>query len=260
MRPLRIKPPSAAPQTLPASGSRFTFSWRIWSGLSAGGLMLVVTLIILWSTPHPPCDAAVAYVQVITDHEQAARWELARSSAELALQTPNLCSETHAALSSTLIATGMEALYSESFNPTDATAQQRIIDQYEQLHQQAIQNGVAFPSSQQTALRAYQIGQFPLVIHILEAAFLSGEIDASSRDQLQRYSSALYNTGWWWATKGTPQQRKDGLRMLVTSARIDEQYRLGSGAAWGALHELIGPDTVKWPPPAASPLLDSENS
>jgi hypothetical protein len=203
----------------------------------------------------PTCRSGAEYLDAILLHEQHGRWEHAASTAELALRTPNLCPEDKEALAQKAIAAGLEALFATKLPPyIDIAAHQQLVDQYHSLKRQAAASSILFPTTIQSATRAYSVGQFLLAKTAFEEAFVAGEFSPADQALVQQYTATLFNLGQHWATAG-PNTRDEGLALLVASHRVDVAYQVGSGAAWGELRLQLGEDEATWPKPAATPLL-----
>ncbi len=207
-------------------------------------------------TPTASCTPAGTYLDVIISQEQAGQYDLAASTAALALRNQGLCDSDRTSIASKAVADGLEAIQTEPFSPHDLQAQQAQADRFLALRQQAKQYNVAFPTDLQVAQRAYSGGKFLLAQVAFDESFRSGRVTTTSdRELVRQYCSTLFNLGTWWVEAGG-NTRANGLRLLVASAEIDQRFRLGSGEASGSLLKILGPDT-NWPPPADTPLLDA---
>lgn len=243
----------------------------ILSGLATAALVLFVVAFLIGrniggesraiagGTPTAePCRAASDWLETITRQERAGQWQAAADNAEVALTSAGLCAEDRVTLEQKAINDGLEALFTERFDPRDISAQQTQVDRYHELSSRSADYGVNFPSNVQVAGRAYGIGQFLLAKDAWETAFTSCEVDIQDRQQIRDYVATLFNLGYWWATQGTGDTRDEGLQLLQTSHLIDVRFQIGSGEAWGALRQILGSNERVWPQESPNPILDGK--
>lgn len=210
--------------------------------------------VIALGTPAPACRSAGSLLALINDQERDARWTQAAANAESALRASDLCPGDRNALAAKAVSAGVNALFAEPAS-TDQRAQQTAVDRYASLRRLADGYSVPFPlSDRQIAERARQGSWFLLALRAWEDALKKGEVSDGDLPQVRFYVANLYDLGYWWTQPGATT-RDEGLRYLVAAYRLDVQYRLGSGLAWGRLRELLGPDERRWPEAAPSPLL-----
>jgi hypothetical protein len=208
------------------------------------------------ATATPSCSSAIDYLDIISRHEQAGQWQTAVKNAEIGAQDPELCAKDRAMLEAKIATDGLEALFGQTFDP-GYLAQQSTVTDYYQLKRRAEKNGLPFVTNLQVFQRAYQVSLFLLAKAAAEDAYRAGEFSPENQLLVQRYTSTLHNMGKWWATQPQGEARAAGLALLVASYHVDVRYHVGSGAAWGVLRELLGPDEQLWPQPAITPLLET---
>lgn len=223
--------------------------------------VLLPTPAAVTSTPStipsatPACLSAAHYIELIAEQERLGQWASAASTAEATMKLDGLCPVDTQLLAERAITNGLEALYAERFEPLDRNAQSSLLDRYLGLKRRAQVSGIPFPSPIQVGKRAYEIGQFLLATTCFEEGFHSDPDLVTNQQLIQQYTASLFNLGAWWS-QGRGETRAQGLALLVASHHIDRKYQVGSGAAWGKLREVLGPDERAWPKPAPSPLLD----
>jgi hypothetical protein len=206
----------------------------------------------------PPRPSAATYLEIITRQEEQAQWDAAFATAQTALTDPALTPADQQALAEHAVAAGLNALWATKAAPADPQAQRRAVERVVTLRRLAATYDVAVPlTNRQLAERAYQVALFRLAKEAFEQALAGGEVTTTDQLQVQFYASTLYNLGFHEATAGQDAAtRDDGLRLLLAAYRIDLAYQLGSGLAWGALTQLLGPDERRWTiTPAPTPLL-----
>ncbi len=211
------------------------------------------------ATATPACRQVADELATIERYRQLGNWDEAATVAEGVLGIPNLCGEDVAALNNHAITARLEGLFARKFDPLDTEAQQEAAELYWSLHRRAKQHHeVVVPGVLETAQRGYEKGMFLFTKEVLDEAYRLGDFAPTNQTLVQLYCSATFNQGKWLATQGhDTAQQQEGLRLLVTSYRIDQdpRYRVGFGEAWGELQRLLGPDEQGWPDPVDSPLL-----
>ena len=207
------------------------------------------------ASPTPSCRPAADWLAQITFLEAKGRWQQAADTAELAATDPHVCGDSVRELLQKAVTDGLEALYDQPFDPRDLIAQQAQLDRYQVLAERAARQELTFPTALQVSQRARASGHFRLAIEAFEQALRSGQVAPGERDLLRSYQSSLHDLGRWWASATDADLRLQGARLLVTCHQIDLRERLGSGACYGALQELIGSDPGDWPAPLVNPLL-----
>lgn len=206
-------------------------------------------------TPVPYADAS-GYLDAIIGEEKAGKWQIAANTAETAIDRGTFSPADTTSLKQHAIADELHALAAETFPAADANAQQQAVDEYQSVKRRGQAYGEPIPSFRAVAEDAYNTGHFLLAKVAFEDALARGDISLNDQLQVKFYCSTLFNLGKWYAEHGaTSEVRDQGLHYLSASFAIDNQYQIGSGAAWGELTTLLGPDESRWPTPAASPLL-----
>lgn len=261
----RLASPRLSLPLLAATGGAvllFTLLFAVWPGRAQPEAVPPITFVSP-ATPippttvpptHPSCVEATAELRIVQDHAQRSQWSLAAAAAESALRQRDLCEDDRRALLAQLVAAGLEQIYSEQFQPLDVAAQRALVTRYQALRRRAVDEGIPFPTDIQVAQRAYQIGQFLLAKTAFDEAIVSRTVTPADQALIQQYVSTLYNLGAWWL-QGDDELRREGLRMLVASHRLDVTFRVGSGVAGAKLREVLGPDEDHWPAASETPLL-----
>jgi len=204
-------------------------------------------------TPTPYADVS-SYLTIVTTEEQAGQWKIAATNAESAISHGGFAPTDLQSLKKHAIDDELRALAAETFPAADVGAQQHAVDDYETDKRLAQQYGQPIESLIGVAQEAYSTGHFQLAKTAFEDALARGDISVTDQLQVKFYCSTLYNLGWWYAEHGaTSAIRDQGLADLSASYAIDNQYQVGSGAAWGELTKLLGSNV--WPAPAPTPLL-----
>jgi hypothetical protein len=201
------------------------------------------------------CPSVTSFLDVIAWDERQARWGLAATTAQTALRTPGLCQVDRAALGQKLVALSREALFEQPPTPDDAPGQRRVVAAYTDLKSVARQYGVQPPAPLPIAQSAYDNRLFLLATAAYADAFSNGDTSPDARTVVRADYAAHYNLGLIWAQRSDASQRQDGLAMLASACRINEQDQLGSGEACSELGTLVGPRT-RWPSPSPDPLIN----
>jgi hypothetical protein len=235
--------------------------------LAAGsvvGLAFVLAIVVLLArqghqTPvahkGPPCPSIASWQAAVLAAERRADWQVAAADAQLGLLTPHLCAPSRRALTASLVADRLQVMEDTYVPPYDQTAQGQEGDGYHTLRHLARRFGVPMPSPLQVADSAYRSGHMALARAAWEDALAAGEVTIDDVSAVRFYDSTLYNIAFWWVKPGNPPAvRQSGLRLLVTAARIDACFRLGSGQPAQLLTQLVGPESY-WPQPSSSPVL-----
>jgi len=225
-------------------------------GVLAGGILLGSHFRVQRvgaQIPTPYADVS-SYLTIITTEERAGQWKIAAINAESAIRQGGFAPADMQSLKEHAIDDKLRALAAETFPAADAGAQQQAVDDYDSDKRLAQEYGQPIESLIGVAQDAYSTGHFLLAKTAFEDALARGDISLTDQLQVKFYCSTLYNLGWWYAERGATSDIRDlGLAYLSASYAIDNRYQVGSGAAWGELTKLLGPQG--WPPPAQTPLL-----
>jgi hypothetical protein len=209
-------------------------------------------------TPTPACTSAQGYLSIIAAQQAAGNYTAAATTAETTLRITGLCaSDTHA-LTQVALQSGIAALYTAPFDPTDTAAEQHLVDRYESVRLRAQETGIPIDTDLQIARRSFASSHFLLSLAALTHAHADHQFNpAIDRDITHLLTSVYYNLGVY-TLEGQPQGSErygQGLAWLATSKAIADAYHTGQGEAAMKLKELLGPDQATWPAPAETPFL-----
>lgn len=207
--------------------------------------------------PTPSCQSVSNWIDQLTYLMDKGLWKEASDTAQVALAAPNPCPDGPDALQELAITAGLEALFDEPFDPRDLASQEAQVDRFYRLREQAARYRVELPSDLTLARRARVGGQFLLAKTAFEEALEAGALQPEDRENLRAYVSTLHDLGRWWLTSPNKELHDQGGQLLADCMALDVEYRLGSGACYGALQELVSPDPADWLEPSHQPLLGS---
>jgi hypothetical protein len=245
------------------------------------GVLALVLAFVFWprSTPQPVTPTAVpiqptavptavpaatpetsaidTYVALIGSHVAKGDYQVAITTAEGALDTPDISDAERKVLIGYIVSAGMKDIESQEFRPLDRAQHQQLVDTYLSLVERASIAGITIDTPLEVAVRAHVSSQFPLAKVAAEEALKAGSYNPKiDRDITRLYVSTLCSLGEWYskAPKGTPLY-DEGVRALVTSDLIADQYKTGQSEAEVLLKQLGYNDKKTWPDPLSTPLL-----